>query len=143
MPEITASLISAGTAICGVTAIMACSPAIKATERDISIAVANVLLYGLIGMNLFPYVAHYALTLPLGLTDGSAGTFLGLSVHDTSQVIGAGAVYATAFANHPAAAAVLPVAALTKLTRNVMLAGVVPYLGMFFCFVLSVLLLEF
>lgn len=108
---------------------MACSPAIKASERDISVAVANVLLFGLLGMNVFPYLAHYAITLPMGLTDGSAGTFLGLAVHDTSQVVGSGAVYANAFADHPAAAAVLPVAALTKLTRNIMLAGVVPYLG--------------
>ncbi len=127
IPDKTASLIAAGTAICGVTAIMACAPAIKATERDISIAVANVLLFGLIGMNIFPYLGHYAFTLPFGLTDGSVGTFLGLSVHDTSQVIGAGTVYSAAFSQVPGAAEVLPLAALTKLCRNLMLAGVIPY----------------
>ena len=38
------SLIGVGTSICGVTAISALSPAIKATDRETSVAIANASL---------------------------------------------------------------------------------------------------
>ena len=47
---------------------------------------------------------------------------LGLAVHDTSQAVGAGLTYAQCFGEDVA----LKVAALTKLTRNLCLAAVIP-----------------
>ena len=113
------SLVAAGTSICGVTAISAVSPAIKASSHDSSLAIANVVTFGTIGMLTMPYVAHALLP-----ASQQAGLFLGLSVHDTSQVLGSALTYSTVYADE----AVVKVAAITKLSRNLLLAGVVPYL---------------
>jgi len=53
----------------------------------------------------------------------SIGIFLGLSVHDTSQVIGSALTYSSLYSNE----LVLKIATITKLSRNLLLAGVVPY----------------
>src|SRR5699024_2751219 len=49
------TLIACGTGICGVTAIMATSPVIKAKEDEISYAVANITIFWLIGMILYHF----------------------------------------------------------------------------------------
>ena len=115
------SLIAAGTSICGVTAITALAPAIRATEQEVAFAVANVVAFGLFGMLAYPYLAHHAF-------DGcgaQVGLFLGTAIHDTAQVMGAAATYSEVFADETA----LKVAAVTKLTRNLFLAGVIPGLA--------------
>src|SRR5699024_696089 len=53
------TLIACGTAICGVTAIMATSPVIKAKEDEISYAVANITIFGLLGMAFYPFLAQF------------------------------------------------------------------------------------
>ena len=113
------SLIAAGTSICGVTAITACAPAIKANQQEVSFAVANVVAFGTLGMLCYPYLAH-------NIMDSSQqiGTFLGLAIHDTSQVMGAALTYNEVFHDE----VVLKTAAVTKLTRNLFLAGVIPAL---------------
>ena len=54
--------------------------------------------------------------------------FLGLAVHDTSQVVGAGMTFRDAFDDEDAFKA----ATVTKLTRNLLLAVAIPYLAMSF-----------
>jgi uncharacterized membrane protein YadS len=113
-------LLAVGTSICGVTAISALAPVIKARQEEVAVAVSNVVVWGAAGMICYPFVAHW-------MFEASAtqiGLFLGLAVHDTSQVMGAAASYATTYGN----AAVLKAAAVTKLTRNICLAGALPYL---------------
>ena len=66
----------------GVTAITACAPAIKANQQEVSFAVANVVAFGTIGMLVYPYLAHSMLG-----SSQAIGTFLGLAIHDTSQVV--------------------------------------------------------
>ncbi len=119
LPPRLGTLIAAGTSICGVTAIVSTAPAIDADERDVAYAVANVVAFGLFGMLVYPYVAH-------ALLPGSAaiGLFLGTAVHDTSQVVGAALTYRQIYADD----AVLRVATVTKLTRNLFLAAVIPVL---------------
>ena len=56
IPQKMGALIAAGTSICGVTAITALSPAIKASPRDTAVAVANVVAFGTFGMLTYPYV---------------------------------------------------------------------------------------
>lgn len=76
------TLIACGTGICGVTAIMATSPVIEAKEDEISYAVANITIFGLTGMVLYPFLAHF-----LFIDDPiKAGMFLGTAIHDTAQV---------------------------------------------------------
>ena len=74
------ALVAAGSSICGVTAISALAPTIKATDRETAFAVANVVAFGTLNMLLMPYVAHALLP-----TSEQAGLFLGLAVHDTAQ----------------------------------------------------------
>ena len=80
---------------------------------------ANVVAFGLFGMLVYPYLAH-------ALLPGSAaiGLFLGTAVHDTSQVVGAALTYRQIYGDD----VVLRVATVTKLTRNLFLAAVIPML---------------
>ena len=115
------SLLAAGTSICGVTAISALAPAIAATQAEVSVAVANVVLFGTAGMLLLPHAANYL----LGECSEAAGMFLGLAVHDTAQVMGAGLTYQQRFGDELA----FQIAAVTKLTRNLLLAAAIPALS--------------
>ncbi|MFN2635330.1 MAG: YeiH family protein [Thermoanaerobaculia bacterium] len=115
------TLAAASTAICGVTAALAVAPAIEADEREVAYTIANVTLFGALAMFVDPYLAH---ALFAG-TSTSVGLFLGTGIHDTSQVMGAALSYKELF--HDEAA--LKVATVTKLTRNLFLAAVVPLLA--------------
>ena len=119
LPPRLGTLIAAGTSICGVTAIVSTAPAIDADEREVAYAVANVVAFGLIGMLVYPYLAHSLLS-----TSETIGLFLGTAVHDTSQVVGAALTYKQVYGDD----VVLRVATVTKLTRNIFLAVVIPLL---------------
>ena len=119
LPPRLGTLLAAGTSICGVTAIVSTAPAIEADERDVAYAVANVVAFGLFGMLTYPYFAHAV----LGRSE-TAGLFLGTAIHDTSQVVGAALTYRQMYADE----VVLQVATVTKLTRNLFLAAVIPLL---------------
>jgi uncharacterized integral membrane protein (TIGR00698 family) len=120
LPERLGTLIAAGTGICGVTAIVSVAPSIKAEQREVAYAVANITLFGLLGMFLYPYLAPHILH-----TSEQIGLFLGTAVHETSQVVGAALTYKEVFNDE----VVLKVATVTKLTRNLFLAVVVPTLA--------------
>ncbi len=119
LPPRLGTLIAAGTSICGVTAIVSTAPAIEADEREVAYAVANVVLFGLFGMLAYPYLAHAILT-----GSETIGLFLGTAVHDTSQVVGAALTYKQIYDDD----VVLRTATVTKLTRNIFLAAVIPLL---------------
>src|SRR5688500_13650404 len=111
---------AAGTSICGVTANVSTAPVIQADEREVAYAVANDVTFGLFGMLVYPYVAH-ALLRP----SETVGLFLGTAIHDTSQVVGAALTYRQMYDDD----VVLRVATVTKLTRNLFLAAVIPLLA--------------
>lgn len=119
LPPRLGTLIAAGTSICGVTAIVSTAPAVDADEREVAYAVANVVAFGLFGMMAYPYIAHAVLQ-----RSETVGLFLGTAIHDTSQVVGAALTYRQMYADD----VVLRVATVTKLTRNLCLAGVIPLL---------------
>ena len=119
LPPRLGTLIAAGTSICGVTAIVSTAPAIDADEREVAYAVANVVAFGLFGMLAYPYIAHALLQ-----RSETVGLFLGTAIHDTSQVVGAALTYRQMYSDD----VVLRVATVTKLTRNLCLAGVIPLL---------------
>jgi uncharacterized integral membrane protein (TIGR00698 family) len=56
-PRLSA-LLAAGTSICGVTAIVTLAPLINASQREIAVATANVVAFGLGGMLLYPVLAE-------------------------------------------------------------------------------------
>lgn len=121
LPDGLGLLTAAATAICGVTAAVSVAPVIEATEEELSYAVANVTLFGVIGMLFYPYLAHAV----FGAESKAAGMFLGTSIHDTSQVMGAALSYKQLFSDEVA----FQTATVTKLTRNVFLVVVVPLLA--------------
>jgi uncharacterized integral membrane protein (TIGR00698 family) len=84
----TAYLISAGTAICGGSAIAAVGPVIKAKEQQMSVALATIFVLNAIALFLFPALGHL-----LNLSEQQFGTWAAIAIHDTSSVVGAGAAY--------------------------------------------------
>ena len=116
-----AVLIAVGTSICGASAIVATGPAIGADEDETAYAIANITLFGLIAMLLYPIIGHYILEgNPL-----SIGLFLGSSIHETAQVAGAGMIYNELFQSSE----VLDTATVTKLIRNTTMIFVIPFLA--------------
>lgn len=118
------TLIATGTGICGVTAIMATSPVIKAKEDEISYAVANITIFGLTGMVLYPFLANFMFAAdPI-----KAGLFLGTAIHDTAQVTGAALIYDQFFQTQE----VVEIATVTKLTRNLFIIAIIPFVSYLF-----------
>jgi uncharacterized integral membrane protein (TIGR00698 family) len=103
VPPLSA-LVTVGMAICGNSAILALSPIIRAHHRETAYAVSTITIFGLIGVLLLPIAGHI-----LALSDATFGTWAGLAVNDTAQVV------ATGYAYSPLAG---DVATVVKLTRN-------------------------
>jgi len=80
----TSLLISAGTAICGGSAIAAISPVIKAGDKQISVALGAVFILNSVALFLFPVIGH-----GLNLSQTQFGLWCALAIHDTSSVVGA------------------------------------------------------
>jgi len=99
------ALITAGTSICGVTAITAVAPAIGADQKSANVAIANVVAFGTLGMLCYPYLAHNLHVAGVLPTSQQVGIALGLAVHDTSQVMGCALTYATLFGDQAVVAA--------------------------------------
>ena len=114
-------LIAVGTSICGATAIVALAPAINAKKEEISYAIANITVFGLIAMFLYPLLGFIV------FNDNSlaVGLFLGTSIHETAQVAGSGMIYAEQYENP----SVLDIATVIKLVRNTMMVMVIPLLA--------------
>ena len=99
------ALITVGMAICGNSAILALSPIIGAKHRETAYAVSTITIFGLIGVLLLPVVGRV-----LGLPEAVFGTWAGLAVNDTAQVVATGYAFSA-----PAG----DVATVVKLTRNI------------------------
>ncbi|MFC0345804.1 YeiH family protein [Epilithonimonas hispanica] len=81
-------LISAGTVICGGSAITAISPVIKAEEKQISVALGTVFILNSIALFFFPMIDH-----ALNLSQTQFGLWSATVIHDTSSVVGAPSKY--------------------------------------------------
>ncbi len=118
------TLIAVGTSICGATAIVATGPVINAKKEEITYAVANITIFGIFAMLVYPILAHYI----FNENSQSVGLFLGTSIHETAQVAGAGLIYSQQY-NSPDA---LDIATVTKLVRNLSMIIVIPLMGYLF-----------
>ncbi len=83
-------LLSAGTAVCGGSAIVATGAAIGASSASMAIATASIFLLNAAGLYALPPIGHW-----LGLTDAQFGAWAGIALHDVSSVMGAANSYAT------------------------------------------------
>jgi uncharacterized integral membrane protein (TIGR00698 family) len=79
------NLISAGTGICGGSAIAAIAPVVDAEDSDIAYAMSATFLFDMAMIVLFPIMGR-----ALGLSDMAYGLWAGTAVNDTSSVVAAG-----------------------------------------------------
>lgn len=99
----TGTLISAGTGICGGSAIASLAPVLKAKHEEIAVAMATVFCLNAIALILFPIIGR-----AVHMTPEQFGWFSAIAIHDTSSVVGAAAEF------HPDS---VPIAVTAKLTR--------------------------
>lgn len=109
------TLIAGGFAICGATAIAAISSTRKSEDRDVSYAVAVVTLCGTLSVFVIP-----ALAALIGLSDATAGAWVGAAVHDVGQVIATASLMGSE---------ALDSAVIVKLTRVVLLIPLILFLA--------------
>ena len=109
-PKLT-SLLAVGSAVCGVSAIIATQGAIEADDEDSSFAIAAILALGALSLFTFPLIGH-----ALHLSDHAYGLWAGLAVDNTAEASAAGALYSDAAGK---------LAVLAKTTRNAMIGFVV------------------
>lgn len=82
------NLISAGTGICGGSAIAAIAPVIDAKDKDIAYAMSATFLFDMAMIIMFPIFGDL-----MGLSDMAYGLWAGTAVNDTSSVVAAGYAY--------------------------------------------------
>lgn len=105
------NLISAGTGICGGSAIAAVAPVIEAKDSDIAYAMSATFLFDMVMIILFPFLGTW-----LGLSDMAYGLWAGTAVNDTSSVVAAGYAFSEAAGDF---------ATMVKLTRTLSIIPVV------------------
>lgn len=98
------NLISAGTGICGGSAIAAIAPVIDATDTDVAFGISATFLFDMAMIVLFPIMGK-----ALGLSDQAYGLWAGTAVNDTSSVVAAGYAFSEAAGDF---------ATMVKLTRT-------------------------
>ena len=98
------NMISAGTGICGGSAIAAMAPVIDAEDTDIAYAMSATFLFDMVMIVLFPVMGR-----ALGLSDVAYGLWAGTAVNDTSSVVAAGYAFSEAAGDF---------ATMVKLTRT-------------------------
>ena len=125
LPDRLGTLMAVGTSICGATAIVAAAPVLQAEDEEVAYAVANITVFGIIAMFVYPYLAHWLFAGNIVM----AGLFQGTAIHETAQVTGAGLMYDQIF-GATAKPTVADVAIVIKLVRNVFIAAVIPLMAL-------------
>ncbi len=99
------NLISAGTGICGGSAIAAISPVIDAEDKDIAFAMSSTFIFDMVMVALYPIMGRL-----LGMTDIAYGIWAGTSVNDTASVVASGYAFSEIAGDF---------ATMVKLTRTI------------------------
>ena len=98
------NLISAGTGICGGSAIAAVSSTIDADDNDIAYAMSATFIFDMVMIILFPLMGQ-----ALGMSDMAFGLWAGTAVNDTSSVVATGYAFSEGAGDY---------ATMVKLTRT-------------------------
>ena len=98
------NLISAGTGICGGSAIAAIAPTIEADDNDVAYAMSATFLFDMAMILLFPIMGR-----AMGMSDEAFGIWAGTAVNDTSSVVATGYAFSEAAGDF---------ATMVKLTRT-------------------------
>lgn len=105
------SLISAGTGICGGSAIASIAPTIEAEAKDVAYSISATFLFDILMVILFPIAGKY-----FKMSDLGYGLWTGTAVNDTSSVVAAGYAFSDLAGNF---------ALIVKLTRTLSIVPVV------------------
>ncbi len=84
----TSLLLTAGTSICGGSAIAAVGPAIGASTEAMSISLATVFVLNAVALYVFPPIGHL-----LHFSQHQFAVWSAIAIHDTSSVVGAASHY--------------------------------------------------
>ncbi|WP_269900260.1 YeiH family protein [Paenalcaligenes faecalis] len=103
VPDKLRTLIGAGTAICGGSAIAAVAPIIKPEEHETAFAISTIFLFNVVAVLVFPFFGHF-----LNMSDVGFGLWAGTAINDTSSVVAAAYSYSTEAGDY---------ATVVKLTR--------------------------
>jgi uncharacterized integral membrane protein (TIGR00698 family) len=99
------NLISAGTGICGGSAVAAIAPVIDADDKDVAFAMSSTFLFDMVMIAIYPIMGRL-----LGLNDIAFGIWAGTSVNDTASVVASGYAFSEAAGDF---------ATMVKLTRTI------------------------
>ena len=99
------NLISAGTGICGGSAVAAIAPVIDADDKDIAFAMSSTFLFDMVMVALYPIMGRL-----LGMSDIAYGIWAGTSVNDTASVVASGYAFSEIAGDF---------ATMVKLTRTI------------------------
>ena len=111
-------LSTAGTAICGATAVSSVSPLINAKPKEVGSVLSIIFILNVIAMIFFPMIGE-----ALNLTKEQFGIWIGLSVHDTSSVAAISTLYGEKTTK---------IALITKLVRTLFLIPLIIILSISF-----------
>jgi len=104
------TMIGAGTAICGASAIGAVSSVIRPRGSSVTYAISTIFCFNVVAVLVFPPLGHL-----LGLSQQQFGLFAGTAVNDTSSVVAAASAYGSAATDH---------AVVVKLARTLMIVPI-------------------
>ncbi|MCD8573827.1 MAG: YeiH family protein [Gammaproteobacteria bacterium] len=113
-----AILISSGAAICGAAAVLATEGVLKSEAYKTSVAVITVVVFGTIGMFLYPMLQNMQV---FDLTATQYGIYAGATIHEVAQVVVAGTAVSPEAGN---------IAVIVKMTRVMLLAPMLIVLGL-------------
>ena len=83
-----AGLMACGAGVCGVSAIIAAVPIVKAKGEEIAYAIGTILIFGVGCLFVFPIIGG-----ALGLSDTQFGAWAGTGILNSGQVLGAAFAY--------------------------------------------------
>lgn len=109
----TVWLIGAGSSICGAAAVLATAPVIKADSAKVAVAVATVVIFGTLGIFLYPFIWHECARFIPSVTLAQFGIYTGSTMHEVAQVVAAG---------HAVSPETESAAVIAKMLRVMMLA---------------------
>lgn len=113
-----ALMIAAGSAVCGAAAVLATEPVVRGQPHEGSVAVGTVVIFGTLGMVLYPLAFAGG---ALGFDAATYGLFAGASLHEVAHVVAAGGAVSAAAAN---------TAVIVKMVRVMLLAPLLAGLGL-------------
>lgn len=115
----TSILVGAGASICGAAAVLATESTLKNSPEKTSLAIATVVVFGTISMFVIPILFQSQV---FSLNDKQIGVYIGATVHEVAQVVGAGNMISETTAEN---------AVIVKMTRVIFLVPFLFFLGLF------------